>query len=160
MRSPLVTTIPVCHDQLSILSPKVSFSGYLLRKFKNCSGWQKLWVEFTHFCLFFYKSSDVCSQCFTSPLYLTPFAICAQDDFPLASLPVIGYTCSVPSDADNMSKNYVFKLQFKTHIYFFRAESDYAFNKWMEVIKMSTSEASLHEGTAASACNHLHQNDM
>ena len=37
----------------------VSFSGYLLRKFKNSSGWQKLWVEFTHFCLFFYKTAEV-----------------------------------------------------------------------------------------------------
>ncbi|XP_046911920.2 chondrocyte-derived ezrin-like domain containing protein [Dermatophagoides farinae] len=97
----------------------VSFSGYLLRKFKNSSGWQKLWVEFTHFCLFFYKS--------------------AEDNYPLASLPVIGYTVSIPSDADNMSKNYVFKLQFKKHVYFFRAESEYAFNKWMEVIKKTTS---------------------
>lgn len=38
-----------------------------------------------------------------------------------------------------MSKNYVFKLQFKKHVYFFRAESEYSFNKWMEVIKKSTS---------------------
>lgn len=37
----------------------ISFSGYLLRKFKNCSGWQKLWVEFSHFCMFFYKNSEV-----------------------------------------------------------------------------------------------------
>ena len=58
-----------------------------------------------------------------------------QDDFPLASLPVIGYTVSLPSDADNMSKTYVFKLQYKTHIYFFRAESEYAFTKWMQVIQ-------------------------
>ncbi|XP_013363552.1 PREDICTED: FERM, RhoGEF and pleckstrin domain-containing protein 2 isoform X3 [Chinchilla lanigera] len=31
-------------------------SGYLLRKFKNTNGWQKLWVVFTNFCLFFYKT--------------------------------------------------------------------------------------------------------
>ncbi|KAF2346233.1 PH domain-like, partial [Trinorchestia longiramus] len=31
-------------------------SGYLLRKFKNSMGWQKLWVVFTNFCLFFYKT--------------------------------------------------------------------------------------------------------
>nr|XP_029717396.1 FERM, ARHGEF and pleckstrin domain-containing protein 2-like [Aedes albopictus] len=31
-------------------------SGYLLRKFKNSSGWQKLWVVLTSFCLYFYKS--------------------------------------------------------------------------------------------------------
>lgn len=34
-------------------------SGNLLRKFKNSSGWQKLWVVFTNFCLFFYKSHQV-----------------------------------------------------------------------------------------------------
>merc|ERR1719438_764023 len=44
-------------------------SGYLLRKFKNSNGWQKLWVVFTNFCLYFYKTF--------------------QDDFPLASLPLL-----------------------------------------------------------------------
>jgi len=34
-------------------------SGYLLRKFKNSNGWQKLWVVFTNFCLFFYKKYQV-----------------------------------------------------------------------------------------------------
>lgn len=34
-------------------------SGYLLRKFKNSMGWQKLWVVFTNFCLFFYKTFQV-----------------------------------------------------------------------------------------------------
>lgn len=34
-------------------------SGYLLRKFKNSNGWQKLWVVFTNFCLFFYKTHQV-----------------------------------------------------------------------------------------------------
>ena len=27
-----------------------------MRKFKNSNGWQKLWVVFTNFCLFFYKA--------------------------------------------------------------------------------------------------------
>ncbi|CAG2123008.1 unnamed protein product [Medioppia subpectinata] len=101
-------------------------SGYLLRKFKNSSGWQKLWVVFTHFCLFFYKS--------------------CQDDFPLASLPVIGYTASMPSETDNMNKSFVFKLQFKTHVYFFRTESEYTFRQWIEVIRNSTinSDSSQH----------------
>lgn len=35
-------------------------SGNLLRKFKNSNGWQKLWVVFTNFSLFFYKSHQVC----------------------------------------------------------------------------------------------------
>ena len=34
-------------------------SGYLLRKFKNSNGWQKLWVVFTNFCLYFYKTFQV-----------------------------------------------------------------------------------------------------
>ncbi|XP_054168607.1 FERM, ARHGEF and pleckstrin domain-containing protein 1-like [Oppia nitens] len=102
-------------------------SGYLLRKFKNNTGWQKLWVVFTHFCLFFYKS--------------------CQDDFPLASLPIIGYTVSIPTESDNINKNYVFKLQFKTHVYFFRTESEYTFRQWMEVIKTSTINSELSQQT-------------
>ncbi|XP_041119590.1 FERM, ARHGEF and pleckstrin domain-containing protein 2 isoform X2 [Polyodon spathula] len=94
-------------------------SGYLLRKFKNSNGWQKLWVVFTNFCLFFYKTH--------------------QDDFPLASLPLLGYTVSTPAEADSIHKDYVFKLQFKSHVYYFRAESEYTFERWMEVIKSAAS---------------------
>ncbi|XP_012988304.1 FERM, ARHGEF and pleckstrin domain-containing protein 2 isoform X5 [Esox lucius] len=94
-------------------------SGYLLRKFKNSNGWQKLWVVFTNFCLFFYKTH--------------------QDDFPLASLPLLGYTVSTPGESDTIHKEYVFKLQFKSHVYFFRAESEYTFERWMEVIKSAAS---------------------
>ncbi|XP_056270153.1 FERM, ARHGEF and pleckstrin domain-containing protein 2 isoform X3 [Pseudoliparis swirei] len=94
-------------------------SGYLLRKFKNSNGWQKLWVVFTNFCLFFYKTH--------------------QDDFPLASLPLLGYTVSTPEESDGIHKEYVFKLQFKSHVYFFRAESEYTFERWMEVIKSAAS---------------------
>ncbi|XP_053160683.1 FERM, ARHGEF and pleckstrin domain-containing protein 2 isoform X2 [Hemicordylus capensis] len=94
-------------------------SGYLLRKFKNSNGWQKLWVVFTNFCLFFYKTH--------------------QDDYPLASLPLLGYTVSTPVETDGIQKEYVFKLQFKSHVYFFRAESKYTFERWMEVIKRATS---------------------
>ncbi|XP_053453199.1 FERM, ARHGEF and pleckstrin domain-containing protein 2 isoform X3 [Nycticebus coucang] len=94
-------------------------SGYLLRKFKNSSGWQKLWVVFTNFCLFFYKTH--------------------QDDCPLASLPLLGYSVSFPREADGIHKDYVFKLQFKSHIYFFRAESKYTFERWVEVIERASS---------------------
>jgi hypothetical protein len=34
-------------------------SGYLLRKFKSSNGWQKLWVVFTHSCLYFFKTFQV-----------------------------------------------------------------------------------------------------
>jgi len=93
-------------------------SGYLLRKFKNSNGWQKLWVVFTNFCLYFYKTF--------------------QDDFPLASLPLLGYSVNTPSPADEITKDYVFKLQFKNHVYFFRAESQFTFDRWMEVLSSAT----------------------
>uniref|UniRef100_A0A669CI83 FERM, ARHGEF and pleckstrin domain-containing protein 2 n=1 Tax=Oreochromis niloticus TaxID=8128 RepID=A0A669CI83_ORENI len=101
------------------LAVENQLSGYLLRKFKNSNGWQKLWVVFTNFCLFFYKTH--------------------QDDFPLASLPLLGYTVSTPEESDGIHKEYVFKLQFKSHVYFFRAESEYTFERWMEVIKSAAS---------------------
>uniref|UniRef100_A0A8C2SXX0 FERM, ARHGEF and pleckstrin domain-containing protein 2 n=1 Tax=Coturnix japonica TaxID=93934 RepID=A0A8C2SXX0_COTJA len=62
-----------------------------------------------------------------------------QDDYPLASLPLLGYVVSSPVEADGIQKDYVFKLQFKSHVYFFRAESKYTFERWMEVIKRATS---------------------
>ena len=52
-----------------------------------------------------------------------------QDDFPLASLPLLGYTVQLPSPADGIQKDFVFKLQFKNHIYLFRAESQYTFER-------------------------------
>uniref|UniRef100_A0AAY4DYP4 FERM, ARHGEF and pleckstrin domain-containing protein 2 n=1 Tax=Denticeps clupeoides TaxID=299321 RepID=A0AAY4DYP4_9TELE len=122
------TTMHVCwHRNTSVsmsdhsLAVENQLSGYLLRKFKNSNGWQKLWVVFTNFCLFFYKTH--------------------QDDFPLASLPLLGYTVSTPGDSDSIHKEYVFKLQFKSHVYFFRAESEYTFERWMEVIKSAASTA-------------------
>uniref|UniRef100_A0A672JHF7 FERM, ARHGEF and pleckstrin domain-containing protein 2 n=1 Tax=Salarias fasciatus TaxID=181472 RepID=A0A672JHF7_SALFA len=120
------TTMHVCwHRNTSVsmsdhsLAVENQLSGYLLRKFKNSNGWQKLWVVFTNFCLFFYKTH--------------------QDDFPLASLPLLGYSVSTPEESDNIHKEYVFKLQFKSHVYFFRAESEYTFERWMEVIKSAAS---------------------
>ncbi|XP_039343594.1 FERM, ARHGEF and pleckstrin domain-containing protein 2 isoform X8 [Mauremys reevesii] len=119
------TTMHVCwyrNTSVSMTDHSVAvenqLSGYLLRKFKNSNGWQKLWVVFTNFCLFFYKTH--------------------QDDYPLASLPLLGYTVSTPVEADGIQKDYVFKLQFKSHVYFFRAESKYTFERWMEVIKRAT----------------------
>ncbi|XP_016047565.1 FERM, ARHGEF and pleckstrin domain-containing protein 2 isoform X2 [Erinaceus europaeus] len=85
-------------------------SGYLLRKFKNSGGWQKLWVVFTNFCLFFYKTH--------------------QDDHPLASLPLLGYRVSEAGPGAGGGREHVFKLQFKSHIYFFRAESEYTLSRY------------------------------
>ncbi|XP_010829862.1 PREDICTED: LOW QUALITY PROTEIN: FERM, RhoGEF and pleckstrin domain-containing protein 1 [Bison bison bison] len=109
----LLPGLPVLQNQLS---------GNLLRKFKNSNGWQKLWVVFTNFCLFFYKSH--------------------QDNHPLASLPLLGYSLTIPSESEDIHKDYVFKLHFKSHVYYFRAESEYTFERWMEVIRSATSSAS------------------
>ncbi|XP_073948398.1 FERM, ARHGEF and pleckstrin domain-containing protein 1-like isoform X3 [Choristoneura fumiferana] len=97
-------------------------SGYLLRKFKNSHGWQKLWVVFAAATLFFYKSW--------------------HDEAPLASLPLLGYTVGAPSESDGIYKDYVFKLQFKNHVYFFRADSQFTYNSWNNVLKT----AMVHSG--------------
>uniref|UniRef100_A0A8C1JFW1 FERM, ARHGEF and pleckstrin domain-containing protein 2 n=1 Tax=Cyprinus carpio TaxID=7962 RepID=A0A8C1JFW1_CYPCA len=117
------TTMHVCwHRNTSVsmsdhsLAVENQLSGYLLRKFKNSNGWQKLWVVFTNFCLFFYKTH--------------------QDDFPLASLPLLGYTVSTPGESDSIHKEYVFKLQFKSHVYFFRAESEYTFERYGQLVSV------------------------
>ena len=52
-----------------------------------------------------------------------------QDDFPLASLPLLGYAVDTPSTEDNIQKDFVFKLQFKNHVYFFRAESQFTYDR-------------------------------
>ncbi|KAM5289387.1 FERM, ARHGEF and pleckstrin domain-containing protein 1 isoform 2-T2 [Ctenodactylus gundi] len=123
------TMVHVCwHRSTSVsmvdfsIAVENQLSGNLLRKFKNSNGWQKLWVVFTNFCLFFYKSH--------------------QDNHPLASLPLLGYSLTVPSESENIHKDYVFKLHFKSHVYYFRAESEYTFERWMEVIRSATSSAS------------------
>ncbi|OON19559.1 PH domain protein, partial [Opisthorchis viverrini] len=82
-------------------------SGYLLRKFKNSNGWQRLWVVFTQNCLFFYKTY--------------------RDDCPLASLPLLGYTITTPSAGDQIKRDNVIKMQFKNHVYFFRGETHHSF---------------------------------
>ncbi|CAN9497719.1 unnamed protein product [Ophioblennius macclurei] len=119
------TMVHVCwHRNTSVsmvdfsISVENQLSGNLLRKFKNSNGWQKLWVVFTNFSLFFYKSH--------------------QDDYPLASLPLLGYSVTIPSESENIHKDYVFKLHFKSHVYYFRSESEYTFERWMEVIRSAT----------------------
>ncbi|ESO00829.1 hypothetical protein HELRODRAFT_112974 [Helobdella robusta] len=105
------------------LSMKNFLSGFLLRKFKNSSGWQRLWVAFSNFCLFFYKSYT--------------------DEFPLASLPLLGYSIKPVDQSEGLMKDHVFKLTFKNHAYYFRAENQYTYSRWLEVIS-STIESSHH----------------
>ncbi|KAM9486648.1 FERM, ARHGEF and pleckstrin domain-containing protein 1 isoform 2-T2 [Clarias gariepinus] len=123
------TTVHVCwHRNTSVsmldfsIATENQLSGNLLRKFKNSNGWQKLWVVFTNFSLFFYKTH--------------------QDEYPLASLPLLGYSVTVPAESENIHKDYVFKLHFKSHIYYFRSESEYSFERWMEVIRSATISSS------------------
>ncbi|RMZ93082.1 pleckstrin domain-containing 2, partial [Brachionus plicatilis] len=124
------TTMHVCwHRNTSVGTNDIhrsnlnQLSGYLLRKFKNSNGWQKLWVVFTNFCLFFYKTY--------------------HDEYPLASLPLLGYSVTVPSESDSINKDFVFKLQFKNHVYFFRTESQYSFDRWLEVTESAVQKKCL-----------------
>ncbi|XP_051566438.1 FERM, ARHGEF and pleckstrin domain-containing protein 1 isoform X2 [Myxocyprinus asiaticus] len=122
------TTAHVCwHRNTSVsmmdfnIAMENRLSGNLLRKFKNSNGWQKLWVVFTNFTLFFYKTH--------------------QDEYPLASLPLLGYTVTDAGESENIHKDHVFKLHFKSHIYYFRTESEYFFERWMMVIRSATVSA-------------------
>lgn len=76
------TTVHVCwHRNTStslrdhVRSFENELSGFLLRKFKNSNGWQKLWVVFANFCLFFYKAYMVSSGFF---LFSTRSSHCMQ----------------------------------------------------------------------------------
>ncbi|KAM3182146.1 hypothetical protein ACTXT7_012976 [Hymenolepis weldensis] len=123
------TSVHVCWHRSSTFSMsdilranEYQTSGYLLRKFKNSNGWQKLWVVFTQLCLFFHKSY--------------------QDTFPLASLPLLGYNITTPSPEDNIRKEFVFKLQFKNHVYFFRDDSQTSFERWFDCLSSAAGTSS------------------
>uniref|UniRef100_A0A8C2PY75 FERM, ARHGEF and pleckstrin domain-containing protein 1 n=1 Tax=Cyprinus carpio TaxID=7962 RepID=A0A8C2PY75_CYPCA len=111
------TTAHVCwHRNTSVskldfsIATENQLSGNLLRKFKNSNGWQRLWVVFTNFTLFFYKTHE--------------------DEYPLASLPLLGYSVTHAGESENIHKDHVFKLHFKSHIYYFRTESEYFFERY------------------------------
>ena len=53
----------------------------------------------------------------------------------MASLPLLGYAVFRPSDEDGIHKDFVFKLQFKNHVYFFRAERQYTFERFVKSLK-------------------------
>ncbi|CAH8466371.1 unnamed protein product [Schistosoma turkestanicum] len=116
-----VTSVHVCWHRCFTLSMQdilraneYQTSGYLLRKFKNSNGWQRLWVVFTQLCLFFYKSY--------------------RDECPLASLPLLGYTISRPGPEDQIRRDNVLKMQFKNHVYYFRGETRHSFERWVEYL--------------------------
>lgn len=64
-------------------------------------------------------------------LFHSPSAPLPQDDYPLASLPLLGYSVTVPSESENIHKDYVFKLHFKSHVYYFRSENEYTFERYI-----------------------------
>lgn len=107
----------------SRLSSRLQLSGYLQRKFRSTTGWQTLFVVLCDFRLFFYKVHS--------------------DDLPLANLPLLGYELGDTPDAEsNIRKRFVFKLSHKasshrTHFYYFRADSEYSFHRWIESLKSS-----------------------
>lgn len=89
-----------------------------------------MWIQ-KHNCL---KTSLFSISLISSPCLLTLdltafFTISFQDNHPLASLPLLGYSLTIPSESENIHKDYVFKLHFKSHVYYFRAESEYTFER-------------------------------
>ncbi|XP_055614495.1 FERM, ARHGEF and pleckstrin domain-containing protein 2-like [Uranotaenia lowii] len=130
--------VTICLDD-HLRAGRNQISGYLLRKFKNSSGWQKLWVVLTSFCLYFYKSYS--------------------DDASLASLPLLGYSVGPPGIQDAVQKEYVFKLSFKNHTYFFRAESEHTYQRWMDVLRSATQMQDLKLSTNNSHHNSNNNNN-
>uniref|UniRef100_A0A183I0X9 DH domain-containing protein n=1 Tax=Onchocerca flexuosa TaxID=387005 RepID=A0A183I0X9_9BILA len=109
------STLDVCwyhHATLGInaiiAAPANQMSGYLLRKFRNSTGWQKFWVVHANFALTFFRTHE--------------------EREPVAVLPIINYHISLPQLNDKIDCDNVFKMSYNTHCYFFRADSLYAFS--------------------------------
>ncbi|CAD6187522.1 unnamed protein product [Caenorhabditis auriculariae] len=106
-----------------------AMSGYLLRKLRNSSGWQKLWVVLSCHSLIFYKNHE--------------------ENSPLASLSLLDYGIGLPSVNDNVTHQNCFKLFYGSHQYFFRADTYYFFERWVEsILKAAISKNSLDVVTA------------
>jgi len=108
-------------------------SGYLMRKFKNKPvvnnsdqaksqqrNWQKLWVVLNNFSIYFYKRH--------------------QESAPLAHLPLLEYSVKVvePESIPNCKHQFVFMIKLKKHEYYFAAETEYFFTRWMETLRTAT----------------------
>lgn len=57
---------------------------------------------------------------------------------PLPTFFFFRYSVGPPGYQDAVQKEFVFKLSFKNHIYFFRAESEHTYNRWLEVLRSTT----------------------
>ncbi|VDN07919.1 unnamed protein product [Thelazia callipaeda] len=123
------STLDVCwyrHATLGInaiiAAPTNQMSGYLLRKYRNSTEWEKLWVVHANFALIFFQSH--------------------QEKEPLALLPIVSYHISLPQLNDEIDCDNVFKVSYNTHCYFFRTDSLYSFSKWYECIRESAISSS------------------
>ncbi|XP_021952432.1 FERM, ARHGEF and pleckstrin domain-containing protein 1 isoform X2 [Folsomia candida] len=113
-------------SQFLISANRKHLCSYLLRKFKSAPGWQRLWVVYANICLYFYKSHDS-----------------HEGELPLASLPLLGYKVegevtdlggNLNEEKEIGGKKNVFKLGFKNHVYYFRAESGQIWEEWVQVL--------------------------
>ncbi|KAL3311650.1 hypothetical protein Ciccas_009769, partial [Cichlidogyrus casuarinus] len=117
-------------------------SGYLLRKFKSSSGWQKLWTLLTNMTLYFYKSSSDQRPLASLPLYgykIEPAYIdktlsSGQTAPPSVNYdwPIRGYDPNEPRAQQVKPK--VLCISYKNHIYYFRAENQTAYYRWFEAL--------------------------
>lgn len=85
-----------------------------------------MWVVYANICLYFYKSHDS-----------------HEGELPLASLPLLGYKVegevtdlggNLNEEKEIGGKKNVFKLGFKNHVYYFRAESGQIWEEWVQVL--------------------------
>ncbi|CAI5455504.1 unnamed protein product [Caenorhabditis angaria] len=88
--------------------------GYLKRKLRNSSGWQDLWVVLCCNTLFFYRNHE--------------------EKEPLAHLSLIDYGIGLPNVHDNINHENCFKLFYGSHQYFFKADTYYFFERWVDSI--------------------------
>ncbi|EGT29970.1 hypothetical protein CAEBREN_13907 [Caenorhabditis brenneri] len=89
--------------------------GYLKRKLRNSAGWQDLWVVMCCHTLYFYRNHN--------------------EREPLAHLSLMDYGVGLPSVVDNIDNHEnCFKLFYGSHTYFFRTDSYYFFERWVDSI--------------------------
>lgn len=72
-----------------------------------------------------------------------PLTSLSQDEYPLASLPLLGYSVTEAGESENIHKDHVFKLHFKSHVYFFRTESEYFFQRYWTLLQLLTASQTI-----------------
>ncbi|CAL8080463.1 unnamed protein product [Calicophoron daubneyi] len=101
-------------------------NGFLLRKLKHGSAWQKLWVVLSDVCLFFFKAPN--------------------DAQPIARLTLLGYTVELvepstlepkatcPEGAHSQSMDYLLALRHNSKHYYFRTEKSKMIMSWYHAL--------------------------